>query len=169
MKLLILFSLWFNNPSKTDLITLRNLFPLVGKQESFTSQMLLLSRTSSSTNQNLKIAYEGVAYMAYAKHKINPYSKYKSFIDGRNLLELAIRQDSENIEIRFVRFIIQKHTPSFLGYKQNIKTDKLYILKNLNKLKATDTDLFARIYAYLISGNCINDEEKKLLEGKEAA
>lgn len=163
MKLLLFFSLFFNNPSRNDLYEMRNLFPLVGKKEAYSERMLHLSNTSLTTTQNLRTAYEGVARMAYAKHKLNPYSKYKSFIEGRNLLELAIKTDSQNLEIRFLRYIIQNHAPSFLGYNKSIEDDKSFILKQLPSIKKEDTDLYSRIYNYFITVDKLSPQEKLAL------
>lgn len=163
--LFILFAFLFYNEPK-DLIDMRNLFPEIGKNQVAANNLINLSQTSKSTPQNIKLAYYSAAYMASAKYKINPYTKYKTFISGKNMLESAIKKDTTNIEPRFIRFIIQNHAPGFLGYNNNLENDKAFIFKNIAQVKKNDIDLFSRIYAFLATTNKISDVEKLSLNFK---
>jgi len=167
MKLaLILFSfLFYNQPN--NLIEMRNLFPVIGKTEEAADKLKSISQTSKSTNKNIKLAYYAAAYMASAKYKINPYTKYKTFVTGKNLLESSILADTSNIETRFIRFIIQNHAPGFLGYNKNLENDKKFIFKSLNTLQKSDVDLYSRIYAFLVRSNKISEVDKLSLNYKK--
>ncbi len=161
----ILFTFLFHN-QPTDLIEMRNLFPIIGKKETAAIHLKSLSQTTQATSKTIKLAYYSAAVMASAKYKINPYSKYKAFVTGRDFLESSITTDSSNIEIRFIRFIIQNHAPSFLGYNKNIDNDKKFILKNLNAVQKNDIDLYSRIYAFLVTTNKISEVDKLSLTSK---
>lgn len=81
-------------------------------------------------------AYLGAYQTIWANHVINPISKLNTFKKGKNNLELSIKNSPHNIEIKFLRYTIQKKAPKFLGYYENINNDRLFILSN----KRTVTD-----------------------------
>jgi len=161
----ILFTFLFHN-QPSDLIEMRNLFPIIGKKEIAAESLKAISTKTQATSKSIKLAYYSAAHMASAKYKINPYSKYKAFVTGRDLLESSIAGDSTNIETRFIRFIIQNHAPGFLGYNKNIETDKKFIFKNLSAVQKNDIDLYSRIYAFLVTTTKISELDKLSLTSK---
>lgn len=56
------------------------------------------------------------------------------FKAGHKELEAAISQDKDNAEYRFMRLMIQEHSPGILGYKEEIQTDSDYIRKSFKNL-----------------------------------
>ncbi len=86
------------------------------------------------------LAYLGGLRSIWANHASNPLSKLKTFKQGREDIEDAIKKEPQNPEIRFIRLSIQKNAPSFLGYKSNIKEDKEFI-RNNRKLLASEAVL----------------------------
>jgi hypothetical protein len=50
-------------------------------------------------------------------------------------LSEAIKKEPKNLEIRFMRYICQEKTPSFLGYKENLEEDKKFILSEYKTRK----------------------------------
>ncbi|HTF29928.1 MAG TPA: hypothetical protein VK625_13845 [Flavitalea sp.] len=60
--------------------------------------------------------------------------KLKMFKAGHKELEAAISQDKDNAEYRFMRLMIQEHSPGILGYKEEIQTDSDYIRKSFKNL-----------------------------------
>lgn len=60
--------------------------------------------------------------------------KIASFNKGKLLLEKEVVKNPDNIEIRFIRLIIQENTPKFLKYNYNIEEDKNLIIYNYNKM-----------------------------------
>ncbi|RZL38292.1 MAG: hypothetical protein EOO96_03245 [Pedobacter sp.] len=105
--------------------------------------------------------YKGAGTMILANHVFNPISKLSKFNKGKKLIEQAIKADPNGIELRYLRFTIQTNLPGFLGYKSNIKSDKVFLINGLANL--SDIDLKNRIVDYLIkSGVCTDDELKKV-------
>tara|TARA_B100001173_G_scaffold89691_1_gene77163 strand:- start:7176 stop:7649 length:474 start_codon:yes stop_codon:yes gene_type:complete len=92
--------------------------------------------------------YRAVVWFLKAKDFYNPYRKYEAFVEGKKQLELLIQKYPSNIELHFLRLTIQDHLPIFLGYNNQIDTDKKFIKTNLQDLK-NDSDLKARIEDYL--------------------
>jgi hypothetical protein len=52
----------------------------------------------------------------------------------RIYIELAIKNEPNNPEIRFIRLSIQKKAPKFLGYHSHIEADVLFLKKHRNEI-----------------------------------
>lgn len=52
-----------------------------------------------------------------------PFTKLKYFKKGKTILDETINENPTNIEIRYIRFLMQKQIPDFLGYNDNINED----------------------------------------------
>ena len=48
-------------------------------------------------------------------------------------INAAVNQSPANIEIRFIRFAVQKNIPPFLGYSENLEEDKNYIIQYIHQ------------------------------------
>jgi hypothetical protein len=90
-------------------------------------------------------AYVCAVEMKQAEYPINPISKLKIFNRTKKKLNILIRDNPENIDLRYVRLLLQEQTPSILGYKDNIEEDKKF-LKNEFDLKNISKDLKEYIY-----------------------
>lgn len=69
------------------------------------------------------LAYQGSAKAMMAEVAVNPYSKYSLFKTGAEMIDRAASQEPKNAEIRYLRFLIQSKSPSFLGYNDEIEDD----------------------------------------------
>lgn len=81
-----------------------------------------------------KEAYVGALLMKKADLIQGPGKKLSVFKEGHELLERAINEDKSNAEYRFLRLIIQENAPKILGYNNEVKTDSVYILENIETL-----------------------------------
>ena len=59
-------------------------------------------------------------------------SKLEIFNDKSKYLDLIIKNNINNLEIRFLRYCLQKKSPSFLGYNKELDIDYKFILRNIN-------------------------------------
>jgi hypothetical protein len=146
-----------------ELIQMRNLYEKLDKNETHTRALDQLAKNSSAISANLKNAYLAVTYMALSQYQNNPVSKWKGFNEGKNRLEKIIQADSSSLEIRYMRLSIQQHAPGILGYNSSITKDKRFLILNLSLLKKSDSDLFVRIYTYLLIKCKLSDEDKRLI------
>lgn len=73
--------------------------------------------------------------MLMAKYVFNPFSKFSYFKKGKNMLEKAVHADKNNIELRFLRYTIQTNIPAFLGYNDDLETDRLFLKQSLANVK----------------------------------
>ncbi len=86
--------------------------------------------------------YKGCFYFIKCKFINNPISKFIYFNKGKELLESAIQTDPNSIELRFLRYTIQKNIPRFLLYYDNIEKDLKFVNENLNKTTNKDIKNF---------------------------
>ncbi len=91
--------------------------------------------------------YVASAIMRRAEFVFLPTTKLKYFNQGKNKLEKFIKNNPQNIEGRYVRILVQRNTPSFLGYSSNIDEDRKMILANI------ESSSLAKNYKQLILKN----------------
>ena len=125
-------------------------------------ELLKLLAPCHEKNNVLLFGHRGGATMMMAKYASNPFSKLSHFKKGRIMLEKAIASDQQSAELRFLRFTAQTKSPAFLGYNDQIETDKKFLLYSLAKLE--DTSLRKAILSYLLSSEYVNPAEKKQLK-----
>lgn len=82
---------------------------------------------------NVCIAYLGGYQTIWAKHVFNPFTKLKTFNEGKRNIEKSIKNEPQNPELRLVRLSVQKNAPSFLGYTNDIQKDELFIKRHFNE------------------------------------
>lgn len=84
-------------------------------------------------NSAVVLAYKGAAFALKSKYTFNKKDKKDFFVSGVKLIENAVKEEPQNIEIRLVRLSIQENTPKFLKYKSNLEEDKKLILLGYEK------------------------------------
>ena len=84
----------------------------------------------------IALAYLGAYQTIWANHVFNPLSKLATFKKGKNNIESAISKEPENVEIRYIRFSVQKNAPSFLGYNSHLKEDRDFLVKNKKNINS---------------------------------
>lgn len=90
-----------------------------------------------STGQgDLYLGYLGAFQTIWANHTVSPISKLTTFNKGKRNIEKAIKNSPENVELRFVRYSIQKNCPSFLGYRKSLEEDKAFLLRHKAAIKS---------------------------------
>ncbi len=94
-----------------------------------------ISNTEKNKNTILIQGYKGCFYFIKCKFTNNPLKKLKYFDKGRELLESAIKKAPESVELKFLRYSIQKNLPKFLLYYENIEKDLNFVRKNISNIK----------------------------------
>jgi len=153
--ILLLFFLLFQVHSLQDLEPIRKEF--IAASEDRDAATALVERLSAITTGDEKIwvAYKGAAMALMAK-----YTKEKRlFKEGTELLEYAISEEPDNIEIRCLRLSIQENTPKFLKYRSNIEEDKTFILTNYKNTPSQDVKEFVK--SYIMQSDGFNTGEKE--------
>ena len=94
----------------------------------------LIESLEARKDETVFLAYLGGLQTIWANHVVNPISKFSTFKKGKNNIESAVKQDVNNIEIRFIRLSVQKNAPSFLGYNKNRNEDISFLKKHRSEI-----------------------------------
>jgi len=114
-------------------------------------------------NDPVILGYKGVSLTLKAKFGLNPYTRYTQFKEGSAMLDQAIANHPENIELRYLRFMVQTNCPSFLDYDEAIEGDKKKVFEGFEKLKQSNSNLATLIRKSLLaSEHCTAQEKTKL-------
>lgn len=128
----LLMNFSFNN---SDLNEVRSSYSKAVLDKKLCEKMieeLELSKQKSA----IALAYLGAYQTIWANHVFNPLSKLATFKKGKNNIELAISKEPENVEIRYIRFSVQKNAPSFLRYNSHLKEDRDFLVKNKKNINS---------------------------------
>ena len=69
----------------------------------------------------------------------SPFKKLKYFNIGKKSLDSLIDLNPNNIEIRYLRFMMQKKIPSFLGYNKHMDDDFNFIINGIENKSLPDS------------------------------
>lgn len=81
------------------------------------------------------IAYVICVEIKQVSYKLNPIQKLTVFNKNKKKLDSLIDLNKNNIHLRYARLMIQEKSPAFLGYKKNIKSDKIFLKNKLKEIK----------------------------------
>lgn len=116
----------------------------------------------SKNDKKVLVAYKGAVISITAKYKNSNKLKSTTFKSGVSLIEYAVENELNNIEIRFVRLSIQQNSPKFLKYNKDIEVDKEFIINNFKKIKSNEFKDYLKGYI-LDSENFTKDEKNVIL------
>lgn len=151
--------LWFV-PAQ-DLETLRLAYKNAGQDDSKIEAFENLVKDITTEDNPVLVGYRGASLTLKAKLEKTIKDKKDLFIQGKEIIEYAIQQAPESIELRFIRLGIQENTPKLLKYKDNIEEDKNFILKNYNNISSKD--LKSHITGYIKQSKVFSDTDKQSL------
>lgn len=111
------------------------------------------------------MAYRGACSAASAGSVSGVQKKLKYFANGKEELELAVKQKPNDPEIRFLRLATQINAPGFLGYNSSVNDDKKLIVNALSKVQPNDpnTYLYSLIAGYLLTTELLSPSEKQIM------
>lgn len=132
---IIIFCFSVININGQDLDTIRQSYDVAVSDKKLCKTMI--ETLKSPGDNNIHLAYLGGFQTIWANHTLNPFSKLSTFNEGKRNIEKAVKNDQDNIEIRFVRLSVQKNAPSFLGYHDQIKEDEAFLKSNKEKINSS--------------------------------
>lgn len=150
-----------------DIKLLRNLLNESPKNEKAAKLLFEQTKNFDAENEPLLIGFKAMSEFMLCNHVSNVFSKLNHFNTGKKLLEEAIKKELKNPELIYFRFITQTNVPSFLGYSDNIREDKIFLIKYLKETVSDtnkDVDLYNRIKHYLLQCNACNKTEKEVIK-----
>lgn len=116
------------------------------------SAKTLIEMSDKAYKESKKSIYAGflaVGKFFMAKHAFNPLKKMSYFNDGKRILETAISNDPDNLEIRLMRLITQESVPKILGYSQHIAEDRDFLTRSYNNTNDEDLKIYIKDYLKL--------------------
>ncbi|MEO6304734.1 MAG: hypothetical protein ABIP51_16350 [Bacteroidia bacterium] len=146
----------------TDLVKVRDMYYKASTNRTDAELFFKIIPFVSGIDKSIVEGYKGMSFMIKANFDFNPYYKLSYFVKGKELLDNAIKEDPENIELRFLRFCVQTNAPVFLGYSGKISDDKVIIMKYYITLQ--DVDLKKRIQEYMINSKSCSKKEKIIFD-----
>jgi hypothetical protein len=158
--ILLTFVLIFSIPS-SDLNKIRVEFKDASKNRANAEAFYELVQSKVYTDDAVYTAYDGASEVILSKYLDSNMEKLKFFKHGSEKIENAITEDGTNVEIRFVRLVIQVNSPAFLNYDKNIDEDKDYLLNHYSECSKSVKKMISE-YASLSDSFSI--EEKNQLK-----
>ena len=159
LSLIFIFQSFSNLYAQNEM---RLLYQKAATEEASCKKLLHLLRPFNENNNALLAGYKASGTMMMAKYVFNPLSKLSFFSKGKKLMEKAIEKDNENIELRFLRFMVQTNAPSFLGYRSAIQEDKLFLIQSIPT--PGDKNLEQFILSFLGDSDQLTTVEKQRLK-----
>jgi len=83
----------------------------------------------------LSVGYAAAAKMISAKYAASPLKSWQLFQQGKEELEAALKDSSEEVELHYLRFSIQLKAPFFLGYRKNLQEDRKFLQLKLPEIE----------------------------------
>lgn len=136
--------LLFSNNTETNIEIIRETYE---RSESDSKSANKLKDLTASESSPLIKAYHGVSYAFLAKHGSNPMSKLSNLKKGLNIMNQAVKLDSKDVEIRFLRYSVESNIPRFVSFESHTIMDKKFINENLQ----TKHDYYKVINAFMKS------------------
>ncbi|MBL7933626.1 MAG: hypothetical protein JNL60_17115 [Bacteroidia bacterium] len=93
-----------------------------------------ITKIQSNSSISNRQAYLGAAQMKKAGLSGQASEKLNLFKIGHQTLEQAIKKDTLNPELRFMRLIVQENSPKILNYHNNLNQDAAYLCRNYKML-----------------------------------
>lgn len=133
-----------------ELLAIRELYYRSVKEEEAAKKLCVIT-AGEQVPASVIAGYKAVGKIMMCNHVGNPYTKLKYFYAGKDALEKSITAAPTNVELRYLRYAVQRNTPSLLHYNGNIQTDRQMIEKYLadERNKDADPDLYERIRKYM--------------------
>ncbi|TZF81884.1 hypothetical protein FW774_17730 [Pedobacter sp. BS3] len=164
MRLLFVLVLCYHTAFTQDMKTLRNRY-YEALQHATSADKLYDEMKGKTISDPLVMAYWGSVQALKARYSWNPYNKIKYLKQGLQTLQLAVNRDAGNLEIRFLRFTLEYYIPAFLGYSNELTTDRVKIVELLGKKRfgKLDKPLVMNIVQFMKdNGKCTPAELKVL-------
>lgn len=167
MLLIFLFAAMLISAGHTDhtrvpVEKLRDLFWQSGSDNQVIMPFYKTAETHQDSGSPLLKGYLGVATMMRARITGNPFKKWYLFNKGKVLLEQAIDDDPNLLELRFLRLSVQKELPGILDYNGSIKSDRKFIVNHISDFmdESSDNEIFGRkILGYLFDKKLIGSDQ----------
>ena len=135
MKPILLILLLNISSYNHDISTIRELYLAAYTSESNCNNFGEKLNSTRDTTSVLIKGYEGCFYFIKCKFINSPIHQLIYFNKGKELLDSAIIEDPTSVELKFLRYSMQKNIPGFLLYNDSIEKDLNFVNENMKSIK----------------------------------
>jgi hypothetical protein len=123
------FLLWFfaGGPRINEI---RKLYPTAANSEITATAFNAKLKTVVIDSNKTLVAYKGAGMTILSKFQKKTGDKMRGFKEGAKLIEMALKSEPNNAEIRMIRLSIQENVPGVVNYRKNRKEDKIFLLEH---------------------------------------
>ena len=129
--IIFLFSILFSNAQCSDLSELRLKYLESQTDMKSCKELHDLSKNCNPKLYPVEFSYNIISSLMQCNFILNPFAKYKVFKASTQQLDSIIFFNPQYIEIRFIRYLVQINSPSFLGYNTDLDNDYKFIIFNI--------------------------------------
>lgn len=159
MKLLFTLLFVFSGSMTTEISEIRKIYTNAAKSEANAKIFAdKLSSISDTDDNKTLVAYKGCSLTLQSKFSGNLIDKIRYMKDGANLIDGAATTNPDNIEIRMIRLSVQENVPGIVNYRQDIESDKAFILAHYKEL---DPETKEFIINFIRQSKSFTSTEKK--------
>lgn len=115
----------------------------------------------NKSDSKVLVAYKGAVLTLMSKFAKTTKEKKEFFKEGASLIEFAVLESPENIEIRCVRLGVQENAPKVVKYRKSKPEDKQFILDHYKEIPSGKMKEY--IKGFIIQSKSFSEEEKELM------
>ncbi|RPD45275.1 hypothetical protein DNI29_17975 [Hymenobacter sediminis] len=110
------------------------------------------------------LAYKAAAEAIRARDA-SMFNKLTYVQNASKLFEQAVKLDSDNAEIRFLRLSVESNLPSFLGLSPHVDEDRQFLVSTLLKHpnSGLDAESFGLVRTFMVDRGHVSDTEAQKL------
>jgi len=154
----ILFLFFSSNPSISEI---RKLYLSAMNSESNAKEFVSkLADVTKGDNKTL-VAYKGASLTIASKLEKKVSDKSKKFKEGSNLIEYAVANEPNNIEIRLIRLSVQENVPKIVNYRANKKEDTKFLLDHYSEQSGA---LKTYVGNFIMQSRSFSEAEKQIVK-----
>jgi len=111
------------------------------------------------------VAYKGAVSTLMSKFAMTTSERKVFFKEGATLIEFAVSENPESIEIRCIRLGVQENAPKVVKYRKSKTEDKQFILDHYNEISSGKIKEY--IKEFVMQSKSFSEEEKKMIASKD--
>ena len=129
--MILLLSNILSNAQCSELSILRETYVSSQSDMKSCKELDSLTKNCSPKLAPVEFSYNIISHLMECNFILNPFDKYKIFKNSTQQLDSIICVNPQYIEIRFLRYLVQLNSTSFLGYNTNLDNDYKFIIDNI--------------------------------------
>jgi hypothetical protein len=110
------------------------------------------------------LAYKAAAEAIRARDA-SMFNKLTYVQNATKQFDQAVKLDSDNAEIRFLRLSVESNLPSFLGLSQHVEEDRQFLLDTLlqHPKSGLDSESFVLVRNFMVDRGHVSDADAQKL------